>query len=174
MSDLTELLPEPALIEALGTPISTAEKVGVLARLRGRVEENRVSLIEHTREFNEMYDRAGRELAVEGLVQLAERIRESEKSVAERLEPWIRALQRALPAPSQEGQQHIEELIEISAAWLEVYEDTRVRLLKLAAERRGNSGNVLRARPIEGEIDHDALTREVIERFPNILAALAK
>jgi hypothetical protein len=32
----------------------------------------------------------------------------------------------------------------------------------------------LRARPVEGESDHEALTREIIERFPKILAALAE
>ncbi|HTV45953.1 MAG TPA: hypothetical protein VMF05_11600 [Stellaceae bacterium] len=33
---------------------------------------------------------------------------------------------------------------------------------------------ILRARPVEGEVDHGALTREIIARFPNILAELAK
>ncbi len=33
---------------------------------------------------------------------------------------------------------------------------------------------VLRARPVEGKIDHTALTREIIARYPKILAALAK
>jgi len=33
---------------------------------------------------------------------------------------------------------------------------------------------VLRARPVEGEVDHSALTREIIAKFPKILAALAK
>lgn len=31
-----------------------------------------------------------------------------------------------------------------------------------------------RARPVEGEIDHAALTQEIIARFPKILAELAK
>ena len=33
---------------------------------------------------------------------------------------------------------------------------------------------VLRARPVKGEVDHNALTREIVARFPKILAALAK
>jgi hypothetical protein len=33
---------------------------------------------------------------------------------------------------------------------------------------------ILRARPVKGKIDHEALTREIIARYPKILAALAK
>jgi hypothetical protein len=33
---------------------------------------------------------------------------------------------------------------------------------------------VLRARPVKGKIDHPSLTRQIIARFPKILAALAK
>jgi hypothetical protein len=178
MSDAIEswpqLFPAPALIEAVGTSISTAEKATALARLRRHLKKSRASLAEHDRKFNEMCDKAGRELPIEGLVQLAERIRESEKGAAERLDPWIRALREALAASGSEGRQDIEELIDISVAWLGVYQDTRARLLKIAAERQGGTGEVLRAHPIEGEIDHEAVTREIIARFPKILAALAK
>ena len=33
---------------------------------------------------------------------------------------------------------------------------------------------VLRAKPVEGEVDQAALTREIIRRFPKILDVLAK
>ena len=33
---------------------------------------------------------------------------------------------------------------------------------------------VLRAKPLKGEVDHGALTREFMARFPRILAALAR
>ena len=33
---------------------------------------------------------------------------------------------------------------------------------------------ILRARPVEGEVDHAALSREFMARFPKIRAALAK
>jgi hypothetical protein len=32
----------------------------------------------------------------------------------------------------------------------------------------------LRARPIKGEVDHEALSREFMARFPKLRAALAK
>lgn len=41
-------------------------------------------------------------------------------------------------------------------------------------EKPRGENEPLRARPIEGEIDHAALTREIIAKFPRILAALAK
>jgi hypothetical protein len=178
MSDSIErsldLLLEPVLIEAMAADISIGEKATVLARLRQRVEKNRALLREHVHKFNRMFDQAGRDLSVEGLVQLAERVHDSERGAAERLDPWTQALEQALIVPSQEGRQHIEELIEISAAWLAVYQDTRTRLLKLAAERRGDTPEVLRARPVGADIDHEKLTREIVARFPKILAALAK
>jgi hypothetical protein len=170
----SELLPEPRLIAALTDDISTSEKAAVLARLRRWVEKNRKSLEEHARKFNEMYEEAGRKLPAEGLFQLAERIHQAEKSAAEQLDPWLQALQQALVVPSHEPRQCIEELIEIAVAWLAVYRDTRARLLKLATDRGGDTRGTLRARPVQGDVDHDALSREFMARFPKIRAALAK
>jgi hypothetical protein len=169
-----ELVPEPGLLQALRADISTAEKLAVLTRLRRRVEENRARLHEHARSFNDMCDEAGRKLPSEGLVQLAGRVHESEKGAAKQLAPWIQALQQALEPPSQEGRHYIEELIEISAAWLTVYRDARTRLLTLASERQISDGRILRAKPAAGDIDHDALSREFMARFPKIRAALAE
>jgi hypothetical protein len=44
----------------------------------------------------------------------------------------------------------------------------------VTAEHRAAVDKILRARPIEGEIDHGKLTRRIISRFPKILAELAK
>jgi len=58
--------------------------------------------------------------------------------------------------------------------WLKLYRTLRERLLTLVSERLGSRSEVLRARPLEGDIDHEMLTREIVARFPKILAALAK
>src|SRR5215469_15020365 len=174
MDSSSEQLPEPRLIAALTGDISTSERVAVLARLRLRVEKNRESLKEHARNFNEMREEAGRKFSAEGLLQLAERVHQSEQGAAEQLNPWLQALQQALVTPSEEGRQYIEELIEISAAWLSVYRDTRTRLLKLAIDRGGDFRGILRARPVEGDLDFAELSREHIARYPKIRAALAK
>jgi hypothetical protein len=43
-----------------------------------------------------------------------------------------------------------------------------------ATKQRRNGKKILRARPVKGKIDHEALTREIIARYPKILAALAE
>jgi hypothetical protein len=73
-----------------------------------------------------------------------------------------------------EIQKYFQESLDIAVGWLELYRTLRERLLKLASERRGSPSEVLRARPLEGDIDHDALSREFMARFPKIRAALAK
>jgi hypothetical protein len=40
--------------------------------------------------------------------------------------------------------------------------------------RLGSARSILRARPVAGMVDHAALTRQIIARFPKILSELAK
>jgi hypothetical protein len=120
-----------------------------------------------------MYAEASQRLPGEGLVLLAERIRESEAGARELLHPWIEALRQATLVPSDEGRQYIQELLKISEAWLTLYREARNTLLQLAAER-SPADRVRRARPAEGEIDYGELSREHMARYPRIRAALAK
>jgi len=136
-------------------------------------EENRRGLQKQTREFQKMYAEASRRLPSKGLLMLAERIYQSEAGARALLYPWMDALRLAILVPSDEGRQYIRELLKISEAWLTLYRETRNKLLQLAAER-SPADRVLRARPIEGELDHEALSREFMARFPKIRAALAR
>lgn len=53
--------------------------------------------------------------------------------------------------------------------------ETREKHLKPeAAPGQDEAGEILRGRPVQEKIDHRSLTREIIARFPKILAALAK
>ena len=53
--------------------------------------------------------------------------------------------------------------------------DTHEKAPKSGSKRRRPAAKeVLRARPGAGKIDHGALSREFIARFPKIRAALAK
>ena len=45
---------------------------------------------------------------------------------------------------------------------------------KPTAKQRPDEKKILRARPVKGQIDHTALSREFMARFPKIRAALAK
>jgi hypothetical protein len=51
--------------------------------------------------------------------------------------------------------------------------DRDTKPVKPAAQPRAKA-KVLRAKPVKGEVDHTAITDEIIERFPNILKALAE
>jgi len=175
--DIARDFSDPALINALRSEV-WPESLELLARLRRRVMENRRALEEHANEFDKAYEAATHGgLDVEGLVQLAGTVREAERGAAEQLHPWMEALRERLTPQSeraQEAQQYLQELHEFAVAWLVTYQTLRERLLKLASERRDISRKVLHARPVDGEIDHKALSREFIARFPNIRAALAK
>ena len=74
---------------------------------------------------------------------------------------------------SSELRQARRESVEIAEAWLALYRELQDKLLKLAAERRPADA-VLRARPVEGEIDCAELSCEHMARYPKIRAALAK
>ncbi len=99
------------------------------------------------------------------------------RAAAEKLYPGIDALQRKLTAAGNETPPEVrrvrEQSVKIAEDWLGLYRDLRDKLLRLAAERRPADA-VLRARPVEGEIDHTEFTRRIISRFPKILAELAK
>jgi hypothetical protein len=51
--------------------------------------------------------------------------------------------------------------------------ETKKQALKPTPKPPGEDP-VLRARPVQGKVDHEALTREIIAKFPKIMAALAK
>ena len=53
-------------------------------------------------------------------------------------------------------------------------DDLRTKKQRQKPEKARREDEPLRARPIEGEIDHEALSREFIARFPKLRAALAK
>ena len=164
---------KPSLLGELRGDISGVEKAEALARLSHLAEANRRGLQKHARQFQKMYAEASQRLPGEGLVMLAERIRESEAGARELLHPWMEALRQAISVPSDEGRRYIQELLQISEAGLTLYGETRNKVLQLAAER-SPSGRVMRARPVEDEIDYGELSRQHMARYPNIRAALAK
>jgi hypothetical protein len=92
--------------------------------------------------------------------------------------PIIEELQRMAAdyaaRPDSELRELCLETIELVLGWITPYQRLCGQLLELAAERRASAEKIRYARPVEGEIDHNKLTREIIARFPNILAKLAK
>jgi hypothetical protein len=111
------------------------------------------------------------------LAEAAEKAQEKEQEVTAHFRPIIAALKDTLWTPKDkfeaEVQQLLRESIEVLEGWMAFYQRFHVMLARQGLERR-NSRKVLQARPVEGEVDHTALSREFMERFPNIRAALAK
>jgi hypothetical protein len=168
-----------ALVEALDVGSRPDEGTCELTRLRMGVEKGLAALDLQKHHLDEAYDKiVASELRASSIVQLAERSLAQQRADGEWLHPAIEKLRQALAqtdtAQDPERRRAIEEVLDAASAWAAAYRDLHDRLLKLAAERRTATGEVLRARPVEGEIDHAALSREFITRFPKIRAALAK
>jgi hypothetical protein len=166
--------PLAALIDAIGS----TEAESKWTELRS-AQERAIAALENRRtELNSLYERAvAPDSSWEEITQIASMIGEWGRAAAEKLYPQIDALQQKLAAPGNdipsEVRQARQESVKVAESWLALYRDLRNKLLRLAAARRPVDV-VLRARPVEGEIDHTALSREFMERFPTIRAGLAE
>jgi hypothetical protein len=166
--------PLAALIDAIGS----TEAESKWAELHS-AQERAIAALENRRtELNSLYERAvAPDTSWEEITQVASVIGEWGRAAAEKLHPQIDALQQKLAAPGNDMPLEVrrarQESVRVAESWLALYRNLRIKLLRLAAGRRPNDV-VLHARPVEGEIDHTALSREFMERFPNIRAALAE
>jgi hypothetical protein len=68
----------------------------------------------------------------------------------------------------------VQQAVSIVTSYVSSDLELRDQLIPLDAKQRVAATAVLRARPVEGEIDHEALSREFMARFPKIRAALAE
>jgi hypothetical protein len=174
-----DFLPDPKLIDALRSDHRLVRSPVLLARLRKQQMEARSAFEKQSENLSQLYGEIEHGDYDPGyLAQMAEVVREKEHAQAERLRPGMDALQQKLAIQGlqldPEIREYFQESLDVSVGWLELYSSLRERLLKLASERRGSPSEVLRARPVEGDIDHDALSREFMARFPKIRAALAR
>jgi hypothetical protein len=174
-----DLLPDPNLIDALRSDHRLVRSPVLLARLRKQQMEARSAFEKQSGNLSQLYGEIEHGDYDPGyLAQMAEVVREKEHAQAERLRPGMEALQQKLAIQGlqldPEIREYFQQSLDIAVGWLELYRSLRERLLKLASERRGSPSEVLRAQPLEGDIDHDALSREFMARFPKIRAALAK
>jgi hypothetical protein len=82
-------------------------------------------------------------------------------------------LARKAGSLSSEDLQPIRDGVDLIEEWLTLYSDVHATLLKIASNRRP-ANQLLRARPLEGEIDYIELSREHMARYPKIRARLAE
>ncbi len=167
-------LPLAALIDATESP----EAESKWAKFHSAQERARNALEGRRKELDDLYQRAiAPDSKWHEITQVASVVGEWGRAAAEKLRPQIDQLQIKLGAStepmSSELRQARRESVEIAEAWLALYRELQDKLLKLAAERRPADA-VLRARPVEGEIDCAELSCEHMARYPKIRAALAK
>jgi hypothetical protein len=174
----SDFLPGSALIDALCAETGPVERLRRLAQLGRGVKKGRTFLREQADNLDQLYQEIAQGNAdAEDLDRIAEVVVEKQRAAAERLSPGIETLRQTLAARGDrldpEIRQPLEESVDIAVGWLALYDGLYRRLLKLASERR-IAARVRRARPIAGEVDYAEMTREIVARFPKILAALAK
>jgi hypothetical protein len=183
MPDLVDVwrydLPDGALLEAIAVDAAASVRSLLLARLRDHQEKRRAALGEWRELFDRLYDEAVRkDFSSRFLIQWVAALLEKERAALERLYPMMDRLQQKLDERGEridaEVQELFQESIDTAFDWITPYQTLCTKLLKLASERRIAVCGILHAHPVEGEIDHEMLTSEIVARFPKILAALAK
>jgi hypothetical protein len=174
-----DIEPLVAVVEAFSSATSRADRASLLAQIRDQLEKLRAMDEKLQRELGEFFERPS-----EGGVGAAEAeqtalvLREGEGAAAKLLLPRILSLQGYLTGTSlnddPEAHLLLQKAINIAVGYVAGYQDLRDQLIRFDAERRAAPDKIRYARPVVGEIDHTGLTREIIARFPGILAALAK
>ena len=99
-------------------------------------------------------------------------------AVAEALLLRVISLQRYLIDTSwhddPEADALVQQAVEIVTSYVSGYLGSRDQLTRVDPKQTVASTAVLRARPVEGEVDYAELSREHLARYPKIRAALAK
>lgn len=174
---------EPSLLRMLGsTELRQLDKRlrdrTELERLRKETEIDLAELKDTTAWLAEHFEQSAPDnLDPDWLANAAKQALEKERQAAANFRPVIAALKGALAPPDDQFEADLQELlrdgIEVLEGWLAFYQQFYTMLARQAAERC-TSRKVLRARPVEGKVDHEALSREFMARFPKIRAALAE
>ena len=142
---------------------------------REYVREGQAGVKRQAIAFEGIYrDAVQRNLGLSDILDLAAATLEEQQQEAAHIDPVEEILLRqAASANDPELLPIIRQGLEIMRRTLDSFDLLRNRLLALAKERKGPR-QILRARPLVGDVNHEALTREIVERFPKILAGLAK
>jgi len=178
-----DFLPPSALLRALESTDfgQLDQRLGdriELERLRTETERDRAELKDlAARPASHAEQTAPDNFNPDALVECARKAEEKEREAATHFNPVIAALKGALRPPHNKFEADLQQLlrdgIEVLEGWLARYHGLSEMMGRQAAEGRGFV-KVLHALPVAGDIDHDALSREFMARFPKIRAALAK
>jgi len=187
-SPVRELPDSPGLLRELGSVRTGAERERLWASLQERdqlrkladqAKHDRAELDENAAWLAEHFNQPAPEdfdvvLLSTAVAQATAKEREAEKF----FKPVIRALTRLLADSDGDLDAEVRQLLRdgiyVLEGWLRQFHGLHEMLARQLAERQAASPKVLRAKPVEGDIDYAELTRETMAKFPKILAALAK
>lgn len=174
-----DIEPLVAVVEAFSSATSRADRASLLTQMRDQLEKLQAMDEKLQAELGELHERAS-----EGGVGAAEAehaglvLREDESAAVKILLPRVLSLQRYLTGTSlnddPEAHQLLQKAVNIAVGYVVGYQNLRDQAIRLGPARGAAAGEVLRARPVTGEIDYTELSREHIARYPKIRAALAK
>ena len=123
------------------------DPLGRLAIFAASVAKGRAALKKQSDQFEELYREAERSKAPpEELEEAARIIFDNERKVAAALVPQIKQIERKLARKhpptdfARSVRRSAEEALDIAQTWLELYQNLRIRLLKLASDRRVAAG----------------------------------
>jgi hypothetical protein len=172
-------LPAGALISAFAADYGADTRSRLIARVQEHIDHGRAEQRKWNHRFDQLYEEARQKNWSEPfLIQWALALLEKQRAALELFHPLIEGLQRRATDYAAVSDADLLKLclatIDLALGWIRPYQKLCGQVLELAAERRNRGDQIFRARPVEGEIDHSALSHEIIVRFPNILAELAK
>ena len=144
------LLPPPTVFPSgvlSGERRSRGDPLGRLAVLAASTAKDRAALKNQSDRFEELYREAERTEALpEELEEAAKIIHDNERKIAAVLVPQIEKLEKNLARKhpptdfARSVRRSAEEALDIGQTWLELFQNLRIRLLKLASDRRVAAG----------------------------------
>jgi hypothetical protein len=172
-------LPAGALNNAPWTASAADTPLQFLLEAGERLESGRAAQQQWASSFDRLYEKAVRDAySAPFLMRWAAALIRQQRAALEQINPLIEEIQRQVDAleerPNAGMLKLYQKAFDLAFGWIEPYQRLCDRLLDLASERLSDLPKDLRAHPLAGEIDHSALSREIIARFPKILAALAE
>ena len=178
MPSIADISQDIGLVAASLDALASAaprERAQLTAAWREYMREGRAGLQRQADLFERLYKDAVHNLGLREIKELAGEVLKQRQEENMRIQPVIEVLRRNLAAHSDDRDLSFifNEALEIACGTIENFDSLRERLLALASGRIAPD-KILRARPVEGEIDHAALSREFIARFPNLRARLAE
>lgn len=183
MSDILDAyqfeLPVGALAGVLNFEDASDDRNSLLMQALDRIEKSHTAQAEWAQQFDRLYEEAAQgDYSAPFLVRWAGALIEKQRAASEQIYPLLEQIQGVLATLERRPDPELAALcvatFSVTLNWMTPYQRLSGQLLDLASSRQQSVNNVLRAKPVEGEVDHEALTREFMARFPKLRAALAK